>query len=83
MRRSRYRHTEYLGLPITIRWSEVDRGDAWGPGTRRYGVSYLVGVQGADFGSWREVKEVFTAYDAAAARALAEAKLAIDASRRS
>ena len=23
MRRSRYRHTEYLGLPITIRWSEV------------------------------------------------------------
>jgi hypothetical protein len=78
MHRSRDRRTEYMGLPITIRWTELDRGDAWGPEGHRFAGSYLIAAKGGKFGAWHQVEEVFTAYDAAAARALAAAKRSID-----
>jgi hypothetical protein len=79
MLRSRERRAEYLGLPIIVRWNELERGDGWGPGGHRFTCTYLIGSQGAGFGSWQQVPHVFPAYDAAAAYALAEAKRSIDA----
>ena len=79
MLRSRDRHTTYRGLAIIVRWVELDRGDAWGPGTHRFTASFLVAAQGAAFGRREHLhRNVFDSYHAAAAFALAEAKRSID-----
>lgn len=73
------RHMAYRGLPITVRWFELDRGDSWGPGTRRFAGSYLVAAPGPAFGIWQYLYEdTFDSYDAASAHALAAAQRAID-----
>lgn len=57
------RHTMYKeGLAVTVRWFELDRGDRWGPGTRRFAGSYLVAAPGPASGTWQVLdQEAFAA----------------------
>jgi len=69
----------YKGLPITVRWIELDRGDRWGPGTHRFIGSYLVSAPGPAFGNWQYLHDdVFASYHAASAHALFAAQRVID-----
>ena len=69
---------DYMALPITIRLTELERSDVWGPGNR----SYLIAAQGAEFGGWHHLQQAgFAEYDTAAAYARAAAKRAIEANQ--
>jgi hypothetical protein len=78
----RARHSTYKGLAIMTRWFELDRGDSWGPGTRRYAGSYFVAVLGPGFGAWQYLhQDAFDSFHAASAHALSAAKRIIDTNR--
>ena len=66
--KSNERHTQYKGLKITIRWTELERHGSFGPGGHRYTASYLIAAQDAKYGTWHHLPDdVFVSFDTAAA----------------
>jgi hypothetical protein len=79
--KTKTRLSNYKGLPITVRWTEVERGlDSWGPRGHQFVASYLIGARGAESATWQHCSpHVFLSFRAAAAHALAQAQHAVDA----
>ena len=74
---SRDRHSLYRGLAVTVRWKELE---VLSPSGRLFVASYSVAAEDGTQGRWHELPTQFHSFSTAAAHALSQARLSIDAS---